>query len=196
MAKLEGTRTSENLMKSFAGESQARNRYTFYSIVARDEGYEEIARVFEETADQERAHANVFYKFLAADLNGEKIVINADYPVELHRDTLSNLSAAAAGEHEENTVLYPEFAKVADEEGFKQIAEAYRAISKIEEMHEARYKRFYNEVEQGGVYKKGPDTTWICQNCGYIYEGAEAPKVCPVCYYPQSYFKVYTDTFK
>ncbi|WP_297523363.1 rubrerythrin [uncultured Clostridium sp.] len=196
MGKLNGTKTAENLMKSFAGESQARNRYTFYSVVAKQEGYEEIAKVFEETADQERAHANVFYKFLAADLNGEKVVIDADYPVELHKDTLSNLKAAVAGEHEETEVLYPEFAKVADTEGFAKVAEAYRAIGKIEKMHEERYKRFHASVEQGDVYKKGADTFWICQNCGYIVEGAEPPKICPVCYYSQAYFKVYTDTFK
>ena len=196
MGKLDGTKTAENLMKSFAGESQARNRYTFYGVVARGEGYEEIAKNFDETAEQERAHANVFYKFLATDLNGNKIIINADYPVELHKDTLLNLKAARDGEHEEQAILYPEFAKVADKEGFPKVAEAYRAIAKIETRHENQYARFYDSLKSGDVYKKGESAFWICQNCGYIAEGTEAPKVCPICYYTQGYFKIYTDTFK
>lgn len=195
MKNLKGTKTAENLMKSFAGESQARNRYTFYSLVARQEGYESIARVFEETANQEKAHANVFYKFLTADMNGEKIIINADYPVALYDKTADCLDAAAKGEHEEQAILYPEFSKVAKEEGFDRIAEAYDAISRIEEMHEKRYRKLYTEIKDGSHYKKDKDLFWICQNCGYVVEGAEPPKVCPVCYYPQAYFKVYTDEF-
>lgn len=196
MNNLKGTKTAENLLKSFAGESQARNRYTYYASVAKKEGYVQIQNIFIETADNEKEHAKRFFKFLAdSDLNGEAVVINdAGYPVSLG-DTKSNLLAAAAGENEEWTDLYPTFAQVAEDEGFSQIAITYRKIAEVEKRHEARYNKLAANVEASKVFTKTDKTLWKCLNCGYIYEGAQAPTVCPACLHPQSYFEVFTENY-
>lgn len=195
MKSLKGTKTTENLMKAFAGESQARNRYTFYASVAKKEGYVQISKIFEETAAQEKEHAKRFYKFLKDDLANEAIEITASFPVALHGTTVENLKAAAAGENEEWTDLYPEFAKVAREEGFSAVAAAFDNIAKVEKWHEARYNKLAENIETSLVFKKEEDVMWQCQNCGFIYEGVEAPNVCPACVHPQGYFKVFAQDY-
>lgn len=196
MNSLKGTKTAENLLKSFAGESQARNRYTYYASVAKKEGYVQIQNIFIETADNEKEHAERFFKFLAdSDLNGEQVVINdAGYPVSLG-NTKSNLLAAAAGENEEWTDLYPNFAQVAEEEGFSQIAFTYRKISEVEKRHETRYNKLAANVEGNNVFAKDTAILWKCGNCGYIYEGTEAPTACPACLHPQAYFEVFSENY-
>ena len=196
MNKLKGTKTAENLLKSFAGESQARNRYTYYASVAKKEGYVQIQNIFIETADNEKEHAKRFFNFLTdSDLNGEAVVINdAGYPISLG-NTKVNLLAAAAGENEEWTDLYPHFAQVAEEEGFSQIAFTYRKISEVEKRHEARYNKLATNVEENKVFEKADATLWKCGNCGYIFEGAKAPTVCPACAHPQSYFEVFVQNY-
>ncbi len=195
MKSLKGTKTAENLMKSFAGECQARTRYTYYASVAKKEGYVQISNIFMETAEQEKEHAKRFYKFLKDEFAGEEIVINAGYPVALYDDTASNLRAAAAGENEEWTQLYPEFARVAREEGFPGIAVAYERIIEVENMHERRYNKLLKNVEEGQVFKKDEVVLWKCGNCGFIFEGAEAPEVCPACLHPKSYFEVFSENY-
>ncbi|MBU5455982.1 rubrerythrin [Caproiciproducens sp. MSJ-32] len=196
MKSLKGTKTAENLMKSFAGESQARTRYTYYASVAKKEGYLQIANIFLETAEQEKEHAKRFYKFLVNDFQGEPIEINAAYPVAYYADnTLENLKAAAAGEHEEWAHDYPEFARIAREEGFPEIAAAYERIAEVENRHERRYNKLLKNVEEGKVFKKDEVVLWKCLNCGYIYEGEEAPKACPACLHPQSYFEVFMENY-
>jgi rubrerythrin len=196
MNSLKGTKTAENLLKSFAGESQARNRYTYYASVAKKEGYVQIESIFNETADNEKEHAKRFFKFLAdSDLNGEQVVINdAGYPVCLGT-TKVNLLAAAAGENEEWTDLYPHFAQVAEDEGFSQIAFAYRKIAEVEKRHEARYKKLATNIQENTVFAKADTVLWKCENCGFIYEGTEAPKACPACLHPQSYFEVFVENY-
>jgi len=196
LRNLKGTKTAENLLKSFAGESQARNRYTYYASVAKKEGYVQIQNIFIETADNEKEHAKRFFKFLAdSDLNGEQVVINdAGYPVCLGT-TKVNLLAAAAGENEEWTALYPHFAQVAEDEGFTQIAFTYRKIAEVEKKHEARYKKLATNIEENNVFSKTDTVLWKCGNCGYIFEGTEAPKVCPACAHPQSYFEVFVENY-
>ncbi|AEV69863.1 rubrerythrin [Acetivibrio clariflavus] len=197
MKSLKGTKTAENLLKAFAGESQARNRYTFYASVADKEGFKQIKNIFIETADNEKEHAKRFYKLLVAGLDGElptAIGITADFPVALGT-TLENLKAAAAGENEEWTDLYPEFAKVADEEGFPEIATTFRMIAKVEKHHEERYKKLADNVANGLVFKKNEKVVWKCGNCGYIHEGNEAPEKCPACAHPQSYFELNTEPY-
>jgi len=195
MKSLKGSRTAENLMKSFAGESQARMRYTYYSSIAKKEGFVQIANLFLETADQEKEHAKRFYKFLKEDYVDEVIEIQATFPVSFHSETLKNLKAAAAGENEEWTDLYPSFAKVAEEEGYPQIAAVYREITKVEERHEIRYNKLAKNIEEGKVFKKDESILWKCINCGYIYEGTEAPRVCPACAHPQGYFEVFKENY-
>lgn len=196
MKSLKGTKTAENLMKSFAGESQARTRYTYYASVAKKEGYLQIANIFLETAEQEREHAKRFYKFLVNDFQGEPIEINAAYPVAYYADnTAENLRAAAAGEHEEWAHDYPEFARIAREEGFPEIATAYERIAEVENRHERRYNKLLKNLEEETVFKKDETVLWKCLNCGYIYEGEEAPKSCPACLHPQSYFEVFTENY-
>lgn len=195
MKSLKGTRTAENLMKSFAGESQARTRYTYYASVAKKQGFLQIANIFIETAEQEKEHAKRFYKFLIQDFEGEQIEINAAYPVALSQDTATNLRSAAAGEHEEWSKDYPEFARVAREEGFPEIAAAYDKITEVENRHERRYNKLLENVENGTVFKKDESVLWKCLNCGYIYEGEEAPKLCPACLHPQSYFEVFVENY-
>lgn len=195
MKNLKGSKTAENLMKSFAGESQARMRYTYYSSIAKKQGYVQIANIFLETAEQEKEHAKRFYKFLKDDFADEAIEITADFPVALHEDTLKNLQAAARGENEEWTDLYPKFADIAEEEGYPEIAFVYRKIAEVEERHEIRYNKLAKNIEEGKVFKKDEVTLWKCNNCGYIYEGQEAPLACPACAHPQSYFEVFKETY-
>ena len=195
MKSLKGTKTAENLMKSFAGECQARTRYTYYASVAKKEGYVQISNIFMETAEQEKEHAKRFYKFLKDEFAGEAIEITAGYPVALFENTAKNLEAAAEGENEEWTQLYPEFARVAREEGFPGIAVAYERIIELENMHEKRYKKLLKNIEDGKVFKKDEVVLWKCGNCGYIFEGAEAPEVCPACLHPKAYFEVFSENY-
>lgn len=194
MKSLKNTKTAENLLKSFAGECQARTRYTFYASTAKKEGYIQISNLFTETADNEKEHAKRFYKFLVESLNGEMIDINASYPVALG-DTKANLLAAAQGENEEWTELYPHFADVADEEGFPLIATVWRKIAEVEKHHEARYKKLYNNLINDTTFKKADSVQWKCNNCGYIHTGDTAPELCPACAHPQGYFEVFVETY-
>ncbi|WP_368490717.1 rubrerythrin [Clostridium sp. BJN0013] len=194
MASLKGTRTAENLMKAFAGESQARNRYTYYASIAKKEGYVQISNIFLETAENEKEHAKRFFKFLNNDLQGQSVEINASYPVSLG-DTKTVLKSAAAGENEEWSQLYPAFADVADEEGFHAIAMVFRKIAEVEKHHEERYLTLLKNVENGTVFKKDEVVKWKCANCGYIHEGSSAPEVCPACAHPQAYFEILTEKY-
>lgn len=183
---LRGTETEKNLLKSFAGESQARNRYTFFASVAKKEGLVQIAQIFTETADQEKEHAKRMFKFL----EGCDLEITATYPAGKIGTTLENLKAAAAGEEEEWTELYPEFAKVAKEEGFPAVAAMYEAISIAEKQHGKRYADLAANLEAGKVFKRNGKIVWRCINCGYLHEGEDAPKACPACLHSQSYFEI------
>lgn len=197
MKSLKGTKTAENLLKSFAGESQARNRYTYYASVADKEGFKQIKNIFIETADNEKEHAKRFYKFLLEGFAGElpvSLQITAEYPVA-QGTTKDNLKAAAAGEHEEWSNMYPAFAAVADKEGFPEIAAAWRMIAKAEERHEIRYNKLYQNVANGTVFIKDGKVMWKCGNCGYVHEGPEAPEKCPACLHPQAYFEVFVETY-
>ena len=182
---IKGTRTEQNLLKSFAGESQARSRYTFFASVAKKEGYEQIAGVFMETAEQEKEHAKRFFKFL----EGGMVEITASYPAGMIGTTAENLAAAAAGENEEWVDLYPAFADIADEEGFKEIAVAFRMIAKVEAEHERRYRQLLGNVEANKVFEKDEAIMWQCRNCGFVFEGKKAPAKCPACAHPQAYFE-------
>ena len=183
---LKGTRTEKNLLTSFAGESQARMRYNYFASKAKKDGFEKIAVIFEETANQEKEHAKRMFKFL----EGGDAEITATYPAGMISDTLANLKAAAAGEHEEWTEAYPEFARIADEEGFHDIAEMYRKIAVAEKHHEERYNAFIKDLEASGMFAKDREVVWRCLNCGYIHVGKEAPEKCPACEHPQAYFEV------
>ncbi len=183
---LKGTQTEKNLGISFAGESQARMRYTYFASAAKKEGYEQIAAIFQETADQEKEHAKRMFKWL----EGGMVEITASYPSGVIGTTLENLKAAAAGENEEWTMDYPKFADIADEEGFPAIAKMYREIAKAEKGHEERYLALAANVENGKVFVKDEEVTWQCRNCGYIHTANEAPKACPACAHPQAYFEV------
>ena len=183
---IQGTQTEKNLLTSFAGESQARMRYTYFASAAKKEGYEQIAAIFLETAEQEKEHAKRMFKWL----EGGMVEITASYPAGTIGSTLDNLRAAAAGENEEWTKDYPHFADVADAEGFPDIALMYRNIAVAEQGHEERYQAFVNNIEQGRVFAKSEDVVWQCRNCGYIYVGKEAPQTCPACLHPQAYFEV------
>lgn len=197
MNSLKGTKTAENLLKAFAGESQARNRYTFYASVADKEGFKQIKNIFIETADNEKEHAKRFYKLLLEGLAGElpaMIEINAGYPVA-QGTTVENLQAAAGGENEEWTELYPAFAKVAEEEGFPEVASAFKMIATVEAKHENRYKKLAENIQNGKVFKKDEKVVWKCGNCGYIHEGNGAPEKCPACIHPQAYFEVFVETY-
>ncbi|MBN1436744.1 MAG: rubrerythrin family protein [Sedimentisphaerales bacterium] len=183
---LKGTKTEKNLMTSFAGESQARNRYTYFSSAARKEGLMQISAIFEETANQEKEHAKRMFKFL----EGGNVEICAAFPAGVIGTTSENLAEAAAGEHEEQAELYPAFAKVADEEGFPDVAAMYRAIVKAEQHHEQRYLKLKQNLDNGKVFKADKAVRWTCRNCGYIHEGASAPESCPACLHPQAYFEL------
>jgi rubrerythrin len=185
MKSLAGTRTEQNLLKAFAGESQARNRYEFFASQARKEGLEQIAALFLETAGQEKEHAKRFFKFL----EGRMVEITATYPAGKIGTTAENLKAAAAGENEEWTALYPEFSKIAREEGFADVANAFLLISKVEAQHEKRYLKLLKNVEEGTVFKKAAKTKWACRNCGFVHEGDSAPQKCPACLHEQAFFE-------
>ena len=192
MAKsIKGTQTEKNLLTSFAGESQARMRYTYYASVAKKEGYEQIAAIFTETADQEKEHAKRMFKYL----EGGMVEITASYPAGVISTTLNNLLEAAAGEHEEWSQDYPHFAYVAEQEGFYEIAAMYRNISVAEKGHEERYRAFVNNIETASVFAKEGEVVWQCRNCGYITIGKEAPEVCPACLHPQAYFEVKKENY-
>lgn len=186
MAALKGTKTEKNLLASFAGESQARNRYTYFASAAKKDGYEQISAIFLETAENEKEHAKRFFKFL----EGGPVEITATYPAGTIASTLENLKAAAEGEHEEHTVLYPSFAEIAEKEGFKDVASAFRAITKVEVEHENRYSRLISNVENGEVFKRATKVRWKCRNCGFVFEGFEAPEKCPACLHPKAYFEI------
>lgn len=197
MKSLKGTKTLENLMKAFAGESQARNRYTFYASIAAKEGYKQIEAIFLETADNEKEHAKRFFKLVLSGMGDDipaDIQITATYPAAMGT-TLENLDYAAHGENEEWTVLYPEFARIAEEEGFSEAAAAFKAIATVEKHHEERYRKLYDNVKDLKVFKKDGVTYWICRNCGYIHVGEIAPEVCPSCLHPKAYFEVLCENY-
>ena len=192
MKSLKGTRTEQNLLQSFAGESQARMRYTYFSSVAKKEGYEQIAAIFMETAEQEKEHAKRFFKFL----EGGKVEFTASFPAGVIGTTAENLLAAAMGENEEWSEDYPKFADIADEEGFPAIAVAFRKIATVEKMHENRYRRLLANLENNTVFaREDEDTHWQCRNCGYVHTGKEAPKTCPACLHPQAYFEIEKENY-
>ncbi len=188
---IKGTQTEKNLMQSFAGESQARMRYTYFASAAKKEGFEQIAAIFTETADQEKEHAKRMFKYL----EGGMVEINASFPAGVIGRTIDNLQAAAAGEHEEWSLDYPAFADVAEKEGFYEIAAMYRNISVAEKAHEERYRAFVKNIETASVFAKEGEVLWQCRNCGYIHVGKEAPEVCPACLHPQAHFEVKKENY-
>ena len=188
---VKGTRTEKNLLKAFAGESQARNRYTYFASAAKKEGYEQIANIFTETAENEKEHAKVFFKYL----EGGDVEITASYPAGIIKDTRTNLEEAASGENMEWTVLYSDFSQVAKSEGLSEISRSFEEIAKVERFHESRYRRLIANITNKEVFKKKSSIKWHCTNCGYITEGNEAPKECPACKHPQSYYEVLAENF-
>ena len=194
MKKLKGSRTAENLLKAFAGESQARMRYTFYAKTAGKEGYKQIEEIFLETAENERMHAKLFYKHLVAAMNGEPVEIQAAYPVALDK-TERNLEFAANGENEEWSALYPEFARVAEEEGFPEVARTFKGVALVEKRHETRYRKLLENVKSCAVFKKPRKVAWKCRVCGLIVESDQAPEKCPVCDHPQENFEVWVENY-
>ena len=188
---IKGTKTEQNLLKSFAGESQARNRYTFFAGKAKKEGFEQIAAFFEETAAQEKEHAKLFFKFL----EGGMVEITAIFPAGVIGSTAENLLAAADGEHEEWDLLYPEFARIAEEEGFQEIATAFTLVATIEKRHEERYRNLLQNIENNKVFERSEEMEWACRNCGYVHSGEKAPEMCPCCIHPQAYFELKNDNF-
>ena len=191
MAELKGSRTEKNLLAAFAGESQARNRYTYFASVARKEGYQQIMGIFLDTAENEKEHAKREFEFL----KGGAVEITASFPAGVIGTTAENLKAAAAGENEEWTCMYPEFAKIAKEEGFDGIAMVFTEIGEVEEEHEKRYLALLKNVEAGTVFKRDTDVKWRCRNCGYVHEGKEAPDVCPACAHEQAYYEVLAENY-
>ncbi len=186
MKSIKGTLTEQNLLKAFAGESQARNRYTFFASKAKKEGYEQIAGVFQETADQEKEHAEMFFKYL----EGGELTITAAFPAGMILSTEENLRNAAAGEYEEWDILYREGAEIADSEGFAEIAETFRRIAMVEMQHEKRYRQLLARLDAGNFFKREEQTTWQCRNCGYVTESnTDAPEICPACKHAQAYFE-------
>lgn len=191
MKSVKGTKTEKNLLKAFAGESQARNRYTYFASIAKKEGLEQISAIFLETAENEKEHAKVFFKYL----EGGEAEVKAFYPAGVLANTLENLMAAAAGEKLEWSVLYPEFAKVAAEEGFSEIAQSFKEISEVEKAHETRYMKLAKNIQEGKVFRKDETVRWKCRNCGYIYEGKEAPETCPACKHPRAYYELFVEPY-
>jgi rubrerythrin len=189
--ELTGSKTEKNLLAAFAGESQARNRYSYFASQSKKEGYEQIAAIFLETADNEKEHAKREFKFL----QGGEVEITGSFPAGVIGDTASNLKEAAAGEHYEWTEMYPEFANVAEEEGFSEIAAVFRSIAMAEEQHEKRYLSLLENLKDGNVFKKDKVVKWKCRNCGYIHEGTEAPQRCPACDHEQAYFELLTENY-
>lgn len=197
MANLKGTKTAENLVMAFAGESQARNRYTYYASVADKEGYKQIRNIFIETADNEKEHAKRFYKFLLEGLQGElpaMIEITAEYPVA-QGNTFENLTAAAEGEYEEWDDLYPQFSEIAKEEGFMEIATAFKMIADAEKRHETRFRKLADNIKNNKVFEKDAKIFWKCGNCGYVTEAGCAPAICPACIHKQEHFEVFTENY-
>ena len=192
MAKsIKGTKTEKNLLAAFAGESQARNRYTYFASAAKKEGFEQISRIFLETAENEKEHAKIFFKYL----EGGEVEITAAYPAGTIGDTRSNLTAAAAGENMEWTTLYADFAKVAKEEEFPEVARSFEQIAKVEMFHENRYRKLVANIVNREVFNKKTATKWHCINCGYVHEGTEAPQECPACNHPQAYYEVLAENY-
>lgn len=191
MKSLKGTRTEKNILTAFAGESQARNRYTFFAKKAREEGYEQIAAIFLETAENEREHAKRLFGFL----EGGEVEIQASFPAGVIGCTVDNLKAAADGEHYENTIMYPEFAKVAEEEGFPVIAAVMRAIAVAEKQHERRFLALRDNILQGKVFKRDTVVKWKCRECGYVHEGTEPPEVCPACGHSKNYYELLVENW-
>jgi rubrerythrin len=191
MAGIKGTRTEKNLLASFAGESQARMRYTYFASAAKKEGYEQISAIFTETADNEKEHAKIFFKYL----EGGEVEITATFPAGVIGDTLANLKAAAAGEKEEWGTVYPSFADIADEEGFADVAYSFREIAEVEEYHERRYNILADRVAKGEVFKRTQSIKWKCRNCGYVHEGPEAPEECPACKHPQAHYEPWAENY-
>ena len=188
---IKGTRTERNLLAAFAGESQARNRYTFFASAARKEGFEQIANIFTETAENEKEHAKVFFQYL----EGGDVEITASYPAGMIKDTKSNLEAAAAGENMEWTTLYADFASTAKDEGFREVGRSFEQIAKVEKFHESRYRKLAGNVAIGEVFKKKSVVKWHCANCGYVFEGTEAPKECPACKHPQAFYELLAENY-
>jgi len=186
MKSIKGTKTEENLLKAFAGESQARNRYTFFAETAKKEGYEQIAATFTETAEQEKEHAKIFFKLLAG---GKASISDATYPAGVISNTADNLLAAAEGEREEWDVLYPTFADVAEQEGFPEVAAAFRQITKVEIEHEQRYLKLLSRMTGGDFFHREDEIWWQCRNCGFVCKAKDAPKICPACRHPQAFFE-------
>lgn len=191
MPSLKGTKTEKNLLTAFAGESQARNRYTYFASKAKKEGYVQISQIFEETANQEKEHAKRFFKFL----EGGEVEITGAFPAGVIGTTLDNLKAAAAGEHYEQSEMYPEFAKTAREEGFEAIAMVFDYISVAERQHEKRYRDLIANIENNRVFKKDKPVVWRCINCGYLHEGEEAPELCPACAHPREYYELLGENY-
>ena len=192
MAKsIKGTKTEKNLLASFAGESQARNRYTYFSGVAKKDGFEQISAILLETAENEKEHAKVFFQFL----EGGEVEITAAYPAGVIGNTAANLEAAADGEKLEWTTLYADFERMARKEGFPEIADSLREIAEVEQVHEARYRKLLANVAKGEVFRKKSSVKWHCRNCGYVHEGAEAPEMCPACSHPRAYYEVLAENY-
>ena len=189
--KLKGSETEKNLLKAFAGESQARNRYTYFASVAKKEGYEQISAIFLETAENEKEHAKVFFNYL----EGGDAEITASYPAGKIQTTAENLLAAANGEKFEWGRLYPEFEKIARNEGFDKIADSFREIAEVEKEHEKRYRKLLENVKSGKVFKRDNIVKWKCRNCGYVHEGKEAPKICPACSHPQAFYELMVENY-
>ena len=188
---LKGSKSEKNLLKAFAGESQARNRYTFFASVAKKEGFEQISAIFHETADNEKEHAEVFFKHL----EGGEVVIEAGYPAGKIGSTAENLLAAAEGEKMEWDTLYPEFEKVAREEGFEEVAESFEEIAEVEEQHEKRYRKLLENVKNDKIFKRDTEVKWKCRNCGYVHVGKEAPETCPACKHTQNYYELLAENY-
>jgi len=191
MAQLEGSKTEKNLLKAFAGESQAKNRYEFFAKVAKKEGYEQISALFLETALQEQQHAKRFFSFL----EGRDVEITAMYPAGKIGTTIENLKAAANGENEEWTELYPHFSEIAKEEGFSEVATAFKIIAKVEAEHEKRYLKLLQNIQEGNVFEKADKVKWTCRKCGYVHEGAKALENCPACLHPKAYFEIKAENY-
>lgn len=192
MAKsIRGTKTEKNLLAAFAGEAQARNRYTYFASVAKKEGFEQISRIFLETAENEKEHAKIFFKYL----EGGEVAITASFPSGVIGGTLSNLEAAAEGENMEWTQLYADFSRVAAEEGFPDVAHSFDQIAKVEMFHEKRYRKLAANIGANSVFKKNGPTRWHCINCGYVHEGPEAPAQCPACRHPQDYYEILAENY-
>ncbi|MCJ7444900.1 MAG: rubrerythrin family protein [Methanotrichaceae archaeon] len=191
MNSLKGTKTEKNVLISFAGESQARNRYSYFASQAKNEGYVQIAAIFLDTAENEKEHAKIFFKLL----EGGDVEITGAYPAGIIGDTKTNLKTAAEGEKFENTKLYPGFANIAQEEGFAEIAKSFNLISVAEKGHENRYRALLKNLEQGTIFKRGNRVVWRCRNCGYLHEGNEAPEECPTCQHPKAYFELLNENY-